>query len=63
MAEGKFPKPYINTVKKDDSTMVYVKSFDNLDIGARPSGQPKSVSSGPKSIEHVGGTTSSNGGK
>lgn len=51
---GSIPKPYINDVKQDDSTMVYVYSFDSTGIGARKSGMPSSASMGPKSLEHVG---------
>ena len=56
---GKLPKPYVNEVRKDDSTMVYVP-MEQMDIGARSSGLPRSASSGPKSLEHVGsGSTKS----
>ena len=51
--EGKFPRPYVNTVKRDDALMEYV-TFENLGIGARKSGMPKEASEGPKSLEHVG---------
>jgi len=51
--EGRFPRPYVNDVKRDDAMMVYTK-FENTDIGARKSGMPKEVSQGPKSLEHVG---------
>ena len=53
MAEGKFPRPYVNDVKRDDALMVYTL-FENNEIGARKSGLPKEISTGPKSIEHVG---------
>ena len=55
MTSGRIPKPYINDVSKDDSIMVYVP-MDKMDIGARSSGLPKSASTGPKSLEHVGGS-------
>lgn len=55
-----FPKPYVNDVKKDDSLMVYVE-FPHMGIGARASGMPKSVSDGPKSIDHVGSSAGGNG--
>lgn len=57
---GKFPRPYVNSVKRDDSVMEYVKSFDTMGIGARSSGLPDSVSKGPKSLEHVGDNASKN---
>jgi len=59
MAEGRFPKPYVNNVKEDDSTMVYVP-FTKMGIGARESGKPKSASEGPKSLQHVGDGASRN---
>ena len=55
MTSGRIPKPYINDVSKDDSIMVYVP-MDKMDIGARSSGLPKSASTGPKSLEHFGGS-------
>ena len=51
-----FPKPYMNDVVKDTSTMVYVQPIENLGIGARPSGLPKNNVNGSRSIEHVGYT-------
>ena len=59
MSEGKFPKPYVNDVRKDESLMQYVPT-DKMDIGARSSGLPKSASEGPKSLEHVGGSAGKN---
>ena len=52
----RFPKAYVNTVKKD-SMMEYVP-FDNLDIGARPSGMPKQIKKEGMGLDHVGGTAS-----
>ena len=52
----RFPKAYKDTVKRDDSMMVYT-TFDKMGIGARSSGLPKEASAGPKSLEHVGSTT------
>jgi len=48
-----FPKPYINSSKKDDSLMVYVP-MDNGDIGSRKSNM-KAVSADDAgmSIDHV----------
>jgi hypothetical protein len=57
MTTGRIPKPYINDVKQDDSTMVYVP-FENMDIGSRKSGTPANASSGPKSLQHVGDSAS-----
>jgi hypothetical protein len=54
---SKFPKPYINDVKKDESIMIYVPT-ETMDIGARKSALPPSASTGPKSLEHVGGSSS-----
>lgn len=60
MTGSRFPKAYVNDVKRDESLMVYVP-FDNTEIGARKSGMPKTASSGPKSLEHVGSTAGGNG--
>lgn len=49
---GKFPGPYLNDVKKDESMMQYVP-MEKTDIGARASGMPKNVKSESTSIEHV----------
>ncbi len=51
---SRFPKAYVETVKRDDALMVYT-TFDTMGIGARKSGLPKEASMGPKPIEHVGG--------
>ena len=54
--KGRFPAPYVNSVKADDPIMKRVP-MDTLDIGARKSGLPK----GPHSeatISHVGDTAS-----
>ena len=56
MAEGRFPKPYVDSVKKDDATMVYIDT-EKMGIGARPSGLPNQASDTEKmSIQHVGGS-------
>lgn len=59
MADGKFPKPYVNDVKQNDSTMKYVNAgdFAHLGIGGRPSGLPKDVGSEGMNLEHVGDST------
>lgn len=51
---SKFPGPYLNDTKKDESIMKYVPT-DSLGIGARASGMPKKVGSGGMGIDHVGG--------
>lgn len=47
-----FPAPYVNTVEADDPMMKRVPT-DKMDIGARASGLPKTVSDGPMGIDHV----------
>lgn len=56
----KFPGPYIDSVKKDESTMQYVDT-DKMGIGARNSGLPKDIRSQSMGIEHVGGSAGSKG--
>ena len=58
-SKGRFPGPYINDVKAEDPIMKRVDQ-DNLEIGARPSGMPKSVKS-EGSIVHVGETATGKG--
>jgi hypothetical protein len=53
MTSGKFPKAYDGDVKVDRGMMEYTV-FEKMDIGARPSAQPKGDVSGIKSLEHVG---------
>jgi hypothetical protein len=55
MAEGRFPKAYVNQVRQDDSLMQYV-TFPTMDIGARKSGMPKSAKPEKMGLDHVGGT-------
>lgn len=55
MADTKFPGPYINTTKVDNSIMEYVP-FDKTDIGSRSSGMPDGMKNS-NSIEHVGNGT------
>lgn len=52
MAATKFPGPYVNDTKKDESVMKYVP-MNSLDIGARASGMPKSVGSDGMTLDHV----------
>lgn len=61
MAQGRFPKAYVDSVPNVPGgsatpPMEYVESFSKMGIGARSSGLPGG-SQGPRSIEHVGGTT------
>ncbi len=58
MSSGRFPGPYVADVPAEggDKMMVTVP-FANMGIGARKSGTPSDPSTGPKPIEHVGGTT------
>ena len=66
MPNEKFPHPYVQNAKQDDSTMVYVNGgdFAHTGIGSRASGLPKggaTPASGDKlSIEHVGKTAGGN---
>jgi hypothetical protein len=53
---SKFPKPYVNNVKKD-SIMQYVP-MEKTDIGSRSSGMPKDAKSQGMGLDHVGGTAS-----
>ena len=53
MTSGKFPKAYTSDVAVDRGMLEYVE-FDKMDIGARPSGQPKGSVNDIKSLEHVG---------
>lgn len=58
---SKFPRPYIEDAKQDNSTMEYVNGgdFAHLGIGARNSGLPKGDAGPSKSgmgLDHVGGT-------
>lgn len=64
MSTGTFPKPYINDVPKEgsDSMMVTV-DFDKLGIGARTSGLPKDASTGPRPLDHVGGSATGKRGR
>lgn len=54
----KFPGPYINDTKQDDSVMHYVNDgdFSRTEIGARSSGMPKNIKN-LNSIDHVGNST------
>ena len=56
---GRFPKPYVNDVARDNSLMKYVP-FETMGIGARKSGLPASASEGPGNIEHVGKSATGN---
>ena len=56
----RFPKAYTSEVKKDESLMIMVPTA-TMGIGARKSGLPNTVSTGPASIEHVGKSASGKG--
>jgi hypothetical protein len=58
---GKFPKPYIDSVPKDPDPMMVIVPMRTMGIGARRSGLPNTVSTGPGSIEHVGGSEGKKG--
>jgi len=53
MADGNFPRPYINNTREDDPIMVRVP-FDKTSIGARNQGLPDNWRSSEMTIEHVG---------
>ena len=56
MAEsGRFPKPYVNSIIENDPQIVRVP-MDRMDIGARGKGIPANPSTGPRGLDHVGGT-------
>ena len=62
----RFPKPYLNDSKQDDTTMVYVNGgeFGKMGIGARKSGLPKgdaAPATGAGTLDHVGGTAGGKG--
>lgn len=62
---GTFPRPYQNSVPENPETvpgMEYVP-FRTMDIGARKSGMPATASSGPKKLDHVGGSATGSRGK
>lgn len=64
----RFPRAYVDTVPKvkgGSSTppMEYVEDFGKMGIGARSSALPGAASTGPGSIEHVGGNASGGGKK
>ena len=60
---GKIPGPYVRSTEQDNSVVVYPNGgdFAKMGIGARSSGLPESASSGPKPIEHVGGSQGGGG--
>lgn len=61
-APGRWPGPYINDCKVDNSVMEYVP-FDVMDIGARKSGlaTKSEVKNDTMSITHVGGQAGKGG--
>ena len=50
-----FPRPYLDDVKVDNSTMRYVNGgdFASSEIGATPQGLAKDIKTERMSIEHV----------
>ena len=50
---GKFPAPYVEQVRENDPVVVRVDQ-DNGEIGSRPSGLPKDITSSRMGIQHVG---------
>ena len=60
MAQGSFPKPYVNSVPREGSeTIMEYVPFDKMGIGARSSGLPNGSVNDIKSLEHVGRTAGS----
>lgn len=57
---GNVPGPYVEQVKEDRGLMVYPPD-ETMDIGARRSGLPRDASTGPKSLDHVGGSSGKRG--
>jgi hypothetical protein len=52
---ARFPKPYADMVPDTKSSPGIVRvDLDNMGIGARKSGMPSAVSTGPGGIDHVG---------
>ena len=64
MAESKFPRPYVDSVPKENAEpmMEYV-DFARMGIGARSSGLPQGGVNGTKSLDHVGKSASGDGSK
>lgn len=58
MTEGRFPRATQNSIPEAGKApgIEYV-DLNRMGIGARSSGVPKEVSTGPRPIEHVGGST------
>lgn len=54
MADGKFPRPFVNSVPPEnaESMMEYV-DFNRMGIGARKSAMPDGLN-GIRSLDHVG---------
>lgn len=51
---GKFPAPYVDMVRENDSVVVRVDQ-DMGEIGSRPSGMPKMMMTERMTISHVAG--------
>ena len=54
---GKFPAPYVDQVRENDSLVVRVDQ-DAGEIGSRPSGMPKTMLTERMGIQHVAGGVS-----
>ena len=50
---GTFPTPYINTVPEGGDKIMETVPFPTTDIGSRPSGLPKSVTSSDMNLKHT----------
>lgn len=61
-SSGKIPGPYVNSVPEagTDPIMEY-PPLHNMGIGSRKSGMPGMASTGPKSLDHVGGSAGASG--
>lgn len=53
---SKFPAPYVDSVRENDSVVVRVDQ-DMGEIGSRPSGMPKMMMTERMTIQHVSGGT------
>ena len=62
MSEGRFPKPYVSDVKKDESLMVYIPT-EKMGIGATTAGLPNTPKPSEMRLEHVGGSAGRSGKK
>jgi len=61
MSTGRMPRPYLNDVPANPDPMTVIVNQDTMGIGARRSGLPKTVSTGPGALSHVGGSAGKKG--